>query len=140
MQIQPYLFFPGNCEEAVDFYRRALGAEVRMMMRYSESPEPDTENRVPPESMDKIMHVAFTLGDAVVMASDMPSPKPVSFSGFALSLTPADAAAADRLFAALAQGGTVQMPLGETFWSPRFGMVTDRFGVQWMVGLAGEEA
>lgn len=133
MHIQPYLFFDGRCEEAVDFYRSALGAEVEMLMRYRESPEPPPPGMVPPGSEDKVMHASFRIGDTVVMASDGCSAGQPAFQGFSLSLSVADEAAADRAFAALGDGGQVQMPLGKTFFSPRFGMLTDRFGVGWMV-------
>lgn len=139
MLVQPYLFFGGRCEEAIEHYRRALGAEVVMMMRYEESPESPPPGRVAPGSEKKIMHASLRIGEATVMASDGSCSGEASFEGFSLSITVPDAATADRVFAALAEGGEVQMPLGETFWSPRFGMVTDRFGVGWMVTLPAEE-
>jgi PhnB protein len=130
MFVQPYLFFDGRCEEALAFYRDALGAEVTMLMRFRESPEPTF---APPEAGEKVMHAAFKVGDTLVMASDgMCTGKP-EFRGVALSITVPDADAADRVFAALAEGGQVQMPPAKTFFSPRFGMVADRFGVSWMV-------
>jgi len=135
MVIQPYLFFAGRCQEALDLYRDAVGAEVLMLMRYRESPEPVPPGRIAPGWDDKVMHASVRIGDTVVMASDGCSPEGPSFAGFSLSLTVADAATADRIFARLADGGSVQMPLTETFWSPRFGMVTDQFGVQWMITL-----
>ncbi|MBA4143067.1 MAG: VOC family protein [Nitrosospira sp.] len=136
MQVQPYLFYDGRCEEAVEFYRGALGAEVTMLMRFRDSPESAHGCKIPSGSEDKIMHSSFRVGDTTVMASDgMCSGQP-SFQGFSLSLTVVDVAEADRLFAALADGGQVQMPLAETFWSPRFGMVADRFGVSWMIMVA----
>jgi len=138
MVIQPYLFFAGRCQEALDLYRDAVGAEVLMLMRYRESPEPVPPGRTAPGWDDKVMHASVRIGDSVVMASDGCSPEDPSFAGFSLSLTVADAATADRTFARLAEGGSVQMPLTETFWSPRFGMVTDRFGVQWMITLPTE--
>ncbi|HSO07431.1 MAG TPA: VOC family protein [Pelomicrobium sp.] len=133
MLIQPYLFFDGRCEEALDYYRRAVGAEVETLMRYRESPDPPPPGMVPPGSGDKIMHASLRIGDTVVMASDGCNAGQPSFHGFSLSLTVADEAEADRAFAALGDGGQVQMPLGKTFFSPRFGMLTDRFGVGWMV-------
>jgi PhnB protein len=136
MQVQPYLFFDGRCEEAVEFYRNALGAEVTMLMRYKDSPDPPLPGRVPLGSEDKVMHVSLRIGEATVMASDGSCSGQPSFQGFSLSLTVPDPAEADRLFAALADGGQVQMPLTETFWSPRFGMVADRFDVGWMVNVA----
>ena len=133
MDIQPYLFFNGRCEEAVEFYRKALGAEVEMLMRYKESPEPPPPGMVPPGSENKVMHAAMRIGGAVVMASDGDCSGRIEFRGFSLSITAPDAATADHFFNALAEGGRVQMPLGKTFFSPRFGMVEDRFGVGWMV-------
>ncbi len=134
MHVQPYLMFDGRCEEAVNFYVKALGATVEMMMRYSESPDPPPPGMVPPGSENKIMHASFRIGDSIVMASDDCSGKP-SFQGFSLSITVPDEAAADRAFNALVEGGQVHMPLGKTFWSPRFGMLADRFGVGWMVNV-----
>ncbi|MBX9740745.1 MAG: VOC family protein [Beijerinckiaceae bacterium] len=132
MPVQPYLFFDGVCEQALDFYTQALGAKVGMAMRFRDNPAA-SEGVNPPGSEDRIMHAAFTIGDTTIMASDgMCAGKP-SFQGFALSLTVKDAEEAERAFGALADGGAVQMPLGETFFSPRFGMVADRFGVSWMV-------
>jgi PhnB protein len=139
MAVQPYLFFDGRCEEAVEFYQRALGAKVGMLMRFKESPDPPPPGMVPPDSGDKVMHAELQIGDTVVMASDGSCTGKPSFKGFSLSLTAADAAEADRLFNALADGGQVQMPMGPTFWSPRFGMVADRFGVGWMVGVMTDQ-
>jgi PhnB protein len=139
MAVQPYLFFDGRCEEAVEFYQRALGAKVGMLMRFKESPEPPPPGMVPPDSGDKVMHAELQIGDTVVMASDGSCTGKPSFKGFSLSLTAADATEADRLFNALADSGQVQMPMGPTFWSPRFGMVADRFGVGWMVGVMTDQ-
>lgn len=136
MQIQPYLFFDGRCEEAVEFYRHALGAEVDMLMRYRESPESPPPDQVRAGIDDLIMHASLRVGDAVIMASDDCTPHPKAFGGFSLSIGVPDTAAADRMFAALADGGEVQVPLGRTFFSPRFGMVVDRFGVSWMINVA----
>ena len=133
MPVQPYLFFNGRTEEALDFYRTALGAEVEMLMRFRDSPEPPQPGMVPPGSEDKVMHSSFQIGDSVIMASDGCADGQPKFQGFSLSLPAKDAAEADRLFAALAEGGQVQMPLTTTFFSPCFGMVADRFGVSWMV-------
>ena len=135
MPIQPYLFFEGRTEEALDFYRKALGAEVEMLMRFKDSPEPPPPGMVPPGSENKIMHASFKVGDAVVMASDGGCTNKQNFGGFSLSIAVETEADADRMFAGLAEGGQVQMPLGQTFWSPRFGMVVDRFGVSWMINL-----
>lgn len=133
MEIQPYLFFNGRCDEALEFYRRALGAEVTMLMRYKDSPEPPPPGVIPPGSENKVMHAAFRVGKAVAMASDGRCQGKPNFDGFSLSLAVPDAATADRMFNALADGGQVQMPLGKTFFAPRFGMVADRFGVSWMI-------
>ena len=138
MLVQPYLFFDGRCEEAVEFYRRALGAELQMLMRYSESPEPAPPGMVPPGSEHKVMHASFRVGESVVMASDDCSGQARAFAGFSLSITVADAAEAKRCFDALAEGGKVQMPLGKTFWAPCFGMLTDRYGVGWMLNALAQ--
>ena len=131
MAVQPYLFFDGRCEEAIEFYKQAVGAEVNMLMRYRESPE-QQPGMVKPGYENKIMHATLRIGNANVMASDGCS-EGTNFQGFSLSLTAANETDASRKFAALAEGGQVQMPLGKTFWSPCFGMVADRFGVGWMV-------
>ena len=136
MQIQPYLSFDGRCEEAINFYRKAVGAQVEMMMRFKESPEPPQPGMVPPGSENKVMHAAIRIGDSTVLASDGRCQGKPSFQGIMLSLTVSSEAEADRAFNALADGGKVQMPLGKTFFSPRFGMVADRFGVNWMVYVA----
>ena len=133
MQVQPYLFFDGRCEEALEFYKSVLGIKLEMLMRFKDSPEPPQPGMCPPGSEDEVMHASFRVGDTLVMASDgMAKGKP-EFKGFSLSLDAATEAEADRLFAALGKGGQVQMPLAKTFFSPRFGMVADRFGVSWMV-------
>lgn len=131
--IQPYLFFNGRCEEAIEFYRKALGAEVEMMMRFKESPEPHQPGTVPPGFENKILHASFRIGQTTVMASDDSSAEKPRFEGFFLSLSVPNKTAADRAFAALADRGEVRMPLAKTFWSPRFGMVKDRFGIGWMI-------
>jgi len=130
MQVQPYLFFDGRCEEALQFYQRNLGAKVEMMMRYKDNPEPGYN---PPNSEQKVMHACVRIGDTAVMASDGNCTGKPSFQGFSLSLSAKDPDEAKRLFSTLAEGGQVQMPLGETFFAERFGMVADRFGVSWMV-------
>jgi len=135
MRIEPYLFFNGRCEEAIEFYKKALGAEVLMLMRFKESPEPPPPGMIPPGSENKIMHASLRVGETTVMASDGGCNGQSDFQGFSLSITTADEAEADRKFAALADGGQVQMPLTKTFWSPRFGMLADRFGVGWMVSV-----
>ena len=134
--IQPYLFFNGSCEEAIEFYRKALGAEVEMRMRFKESPEPPPPGTVTPGLENKIMHSSFRVGQTTVMASDGDSTDKPSFQNFSLSLSVAHEAEVDRAFNALADGGQVKMPLTKTFWSPRFGMVEDRFGVGWMISVA----
>jgi PhnB protein len=130
MLIQAYLSFDGRCEEAVEFYRRALGAEVQMLMRFRDAPE---GSGISPGSEDKVMHACLKIGDSQVMASDGRCTGKTNFQGFCLSITVANEAEADKVFAALGDGGQVQMPLGKTFFSRRFGMVADRFGVCWMV-------
>lgn len=136
MQIRPYLFFDGRCEEAIEFYRRALGAEVTMLMRFKDNPDPPPEGTTAPGSGEKVMHTELRIGETTVLASDGRCLGRPSFQGFALSLTAPDEAEAERLFASLADGGEVQMPLAKTFFSPSFGMVADRFGVSWMVYVA----
>jgi PhnB protein len=133
MQIQPYLFFDGRTEEALEFYKKALGAKVDALMRFKESPEPANN---PPGSAEKVMHAAFRVGDTQVMASDGMCAGQSKFQGFALSIAAKSEAEAEKLFGALADGGQVQMPLTKTFFSPRFGMVADRFGVTWMILVA----
>jgi PhnB protein len=128
VQIQPYLFYNGHCEEAIDFYRAAVGAEVTMLMRFKESPDPTSHGME-----EKVMHASLRIGDTTVLVSDGRCSGPLSFQGFALSLTVPDDAEAERLFAALGDGGQVQMPLTKTFFSSKFGMVADRFGVTWMI-------
>ena len=130
MHVQPYLFFDGRAEEALEFYRSKLGARVNFLMRFKESPEP-MPGGAPPG--DKVMHAELRIGETTLMASDGHCAGRPSFQGFALSLNAADEAEAKRLFAALGEGGQVQQPLIKTFFSPAFGMVADRFGVLWMV-------
>jgi len=136
MQVQPYLNFDGRCEEALEFYRRALGAKIEMLMRFKESPDP---SMVSPGSEEKVMHSSLRVGDATVLASDGRCQGQTNFQGISLTLSVADAAEAEKRFGALADGGQVQMPLTETFFSPRFGMVADRFGVTWMVLVESQE-
>ncbi len=139
MQVQPYLFFDGRCEEAFGFYRKKLGAEVTMLMRFKESPDP-AHCPGGAASGDKVMHGSLRIGETTVLASDGRCEGRPSFQGFSLSLTVANDAEAERLFAALSDGGQVQMPLGKTFFASSFGMVADRFGVSWMVYVAPSEA
>lgn len=136
MQVQPYLFFDGRCEEAVEFYRRALGAEVTMLMRFRDSPEPHEHGMVPPGAENKVMHASFRIGNTTLLASDGRCLGRPSFQGVSLSLTVPNDKDAERLFASLADGGQVQQPLIKTFFSSRFGMVADRFGVSWMIVVA----
>ena len=133
MQVQPYLMFDGRCEEAIEFYKKTLGAKVEMLMRFKESPEPPPPGCMAPGTEDKVMHACLRIGDTAVMASDGQCGGKPSFQGFSLSITAPTEADADRMFNALADGGQVQMPLAKTFFSPRFGMVADRFGMSWMV-------
>jgi PhnB protein len=128
MQIQPYLFYNGRCDEAIEFYRAAVGAEVTMLARYKDSPEPTSHG-----DAEKVMHASLRIGGTTVLVSDGRCTGQLDFQGFALSLTVPNDAEAERLFAALGDGGQVQMPLGKTFFSPKFGMVADRFGVLWMI-------
>ena len=133
MLVQPYLFFDGRCEEALEFYRTALGAEVTMLMRFKESPEPMSPDMCPPGSEEKVMHASFRIGETTLMASDGRAQGKPMFQGFSLSLSAASDAEAERLYTALGDGGQVQMPLGKTFYASSFGMVADRFGVSWMI-------
>jgi PhnB protein len=135
--VEPYLFFGGRCEEALEFYRKALGAQIGMTMRYKDSPEPPPPGMLPTGFENKVMHASFRIGTTTVMASDGCS-EGGSFSGFSLALAVPTEAEAERAFAALADGGKVQMPLTKTFWSPRFGMLTDRFGIGWMINVVTE--
>jgi PhnB protein len=133
--VQPYIFFGGRCEEALEFYKSAIGAEVDMLMRYKDSPEPTPPGMLAEGFEDKVMHTSFRVGETTLMASDGCSQDDANFNGFRLSLSVPNEAEADRAFAALAAGGEVQMPLTKTFWSPRFGMLTDRFGLGWMINV-----
>ena len=136
MNVQPYLFFDGRCEEAIAFYRRAIGAEVQMLMRWKDMPEPRQQPQPVPD--DKIMHAHLKIGDSSVLASDGRCRGQPNFQGFALSLTAKDDTEAARLFAALADGGQVEMPLAKTFFASSFGMLSDRFGITWMVIHEGD--
>ena len=132
--IQPYLFFGGRCEEALEFYESAIGAEIEMKMLYKASPEAVAPDMIPEGYEGKVMHASFRVGGSLVMASDGCG-ESLAFGGFSLSLSVETEAEADRAFNALADGGKVIMPLSKTFWSPRFGMLTDRFGLGWMVSV-----
>ncbi len=133
LQIQPYLFFDGRCEEAVEFYRRVLDAEVLMLMRYKDSPQPQPSGMLPPGAENKVMHMSLRIGETVFMASDGCAGGQPSFQGFALTLSVDGDAEARRVFDALGAGGQVRMPLGPTFFASSFGMLADRYGVPWMV-------
>ena len=130
MAVTPYLFFNGRCDEAVSFYKKTLGAEEVMLMRFKQAPD---QNMVPPDGGEKIMHARLKIGGTVVYLSDGMCSGQQSFEGFSLSLTVPDATEAQRRFDALADGGQVRMPLDKTFFSPRFGMLTDKFGVGWIL-------
>jgi PhnB protein len=132
MEVQPYLSFDGRCEEAIEFYKAKLGAEVIMLMRFKDVPEPQA-SMVPPGGENKVMHARLRLGDTAVLMSDGRCRGKPNFDGFSLSVTASSEDDAERMFTALSDGGQVQMPLAKTFFSPRFGMVADRFGVSWMV-------
>jgi PhnB protein len=133
--VEPYLFFAGRCEEALEFYETTLGAKREMLMRFEDSPEPMPEGTTPPGWGKKVMHASLLIGSGRIMASDGCNADSAGFSGFSLSLAPANEAEAHRLFDALAEGGTVEMPLAKTFWSPCYGMLTDKFGIGWMVNV-----
>jgi PhnB protein len=144
MQVLPYLFFDGRAEEAIEYYKKALGAELNMLMRFKDrppegNPESNEECARPPGSEDKVMHASFRVGDTMVMASDGRCTGQPSFEGFSLTLTPATVEEADRMFNALADSGQVRMPMAKTFFSPRFGMVADKFGISWMIFVAPAE-
>jgi PhnB protein len=132
MDVQPYLFFDGRCEEALEFYKKTLGAEVKVLLRFKDNPEPQP-GMTPPGAENKVMHANFRIGDTDLLASDGRCLGQPKFQGFSLSLWAKTEAEADKKFAALADGGQVQMPLAKTFFSPRFGMVADKFGIGWMV-------
>jgi PhnB protein len=134
MSINTYLFFDGRCEEALNFYKTTLGASIEFMMRNSESPEAPPADS-PPMPANAVMHASFRIGDTMLMASDAPPSGDRPFKGFSLSISRATEEEARETFGALASGGKVDLPLSKTFWSPCFGMLTDKFGVSWMVGI-----
>jgi PhnB protein len=133
MQIQPYLSFEGRADEAIEFYKKAIGAKVEMLMRFKEAPD---QSMVTPESKDKVMHAALRAGDTQLLMSDGRCTGSANFNGIALALSAATDADAERIFNALAEGGKVNMPMAKTFFSSKFGMVADKFGVGWMVMVA----
>lgn len=137
--VQPYLFFSGRCEEALEFYRTAVGARVEFLMRHSDSPDAPPPGMLQPGWENKVMHATFHIGSSTVMGSDGCDDKS-QFGGFALSIAWPTEAEADQAFARLSEGGQVQMPLTKTFWSPKFGMLIDRFGVSWMVTVTAPPA
>ena len=134
MQVQPYLFFDGRCDEALDFYKKAVGATPKMLMRFKDAPD---QSMITPQSKDKVMHAAVDIGDTTVLMSDGHCTGNTEFKGFSLAYSARNEAEADKVFGALSDGGNVTMPLAKTFFSPRFGMLTDKFGVGWMV-LVGQ--
>ena len=136
LEIEPYLFFGGKCEEALAFYSDVLGAETLFKMRFSESPDPLPEGMIANGFEEKIMHSTFRVKDTTIMASDGCGPE-AKFEGFSLAINLDDEAEAKRIFEGLSKGGKVDMPLSKTFWSPCYGMLTDRFGVAWMVMVQG---
>jgi PhnB protein len=139
MIVQPYLFFEGRAEEALNFYTKALDTKPSMVMRYREAPDAPPPGMLPAGTEDKVMHASFKVGDTEVMLSDGTCGGAPKFDGFSLAMDVADEREAHRRFDALAVGGEVTMPLGKTFWSPCFGMLKDRFGVSWMIMVAGDQ-
>lgn len=137
--LHPYLFFGGQCAEALEFYRTTLDARIDVLLRYKDAPDPPPPGMLPPGFEDKVMHASFYIGANLLMASDGCG-EAGTFNGFMLSLAVTTESEADRLFAGLAEGGKIEMPLGRTFWSPRFGMVRDRYGLGWMINLVPAEA
>ena len=133
MPVQPYLNFDGRCDEALEFYKKALGAKVTMLMRFKDAPD---KSVISPGNEDKVMHAAFEVGDTQLLASDGLCQGKGNFNGIALTISARSEAEADQYFNGLAEGGQVQMPLAKTFFSPRFGMLSDKFGVGWMVLVA----
>jgi PhnB protein len=131
MNVQPYLFFDGRCDEALDFYKQAIGADVKMLMRWKDSPD---KSMCTAANADKVMHSQFQVGDATIMASDGRNSGQPKFDGFALTIAAKDEAEAEKIFGALlGGGGQVTMPMSKTFFAPRFGMLAGKFGVHWMV-------
>ena len=135
MQVQPYLFFDGRCDEALDFYKKAVGAKVEARMSWKDCPD---QGGCKPGNENKVMHAAFKVGDATVLASDGNCEGKPEFKGFSLTISAKTEAEADKMFAALSDGGEVQLPLTKTFFSPKFGMCADKFGIPWMVSCERE--
>lgn len=138
MQVFSYLFLDGKADEAIEFYRKALGAKVNQLMRFKEAPEPAAQREGQPDNSEKVMHASLSIGETTVFLSDGECGSAPRFQGFGLALTVTDDNEAKRLFTALSDGGQVRMPLAKTFFSSSFGMVADRFGVTWMVMAQGE--
>ncbi len=130
MQVQPYLFFDGRCDEAIEFYKKAIGAKVGMLMRWKDSPD---KSMCTASNADKVMHAQFQVGETAILASDGRNSGQPKFDGFALTIAVQNEAQADQMFGALGEGGQVTMPMSKTFFSPRFGMLADKFGVHWMI-------
>lgn len=137
MQLNPYLTFNGKCEAAFKFYERCLGGKIEMMMTHGDSP---MAAQVPPEWRSKIIHARLTVGDKVLMGSDAPPEHYEEAKGFSVALSVDDTSEAERIFNALAENGTVRMPLQQTFWAARFGMLVDQFGVPWMINSEQPES
>jgi PhnB protein len=133
MKVEPYLSFEGRCDEAIDFYKSAVGAKVNMLMRFKEAPECPPSGKFPPEQLNKVMHASLTIGDSIVMATDGHCTGNANFSGISLTMSVSSDAEAEKMYASLGAGGKVTMPMGKTFFASRFGMLTDRFGVPWMI-------
>ncbi len=133
MNLQPYVFFDGRCEEALDFYTKAIGAKATMLMRFKDAPD---KSMIMPGAENKVMHAQVQIGDTTVLMSDGRCTGKPNFQGFALTISAKTEAEADKIFTALSDGGQVTMPLAKTFFSPRFGMLADKFGVGWMVLVA----
>ena len=138
MKVQAYVTFGGRCEEALEFYKKAVGAEVKDLLRWKDSP--DAAMQPPPGYEEKVMNASFRIGDSELMADDGMGAKGVEFKGMTLALSVADDAEAKRVFTALGEDGSVQMPLAKTFWTSSFGMLTDKFGVPWMVNVDASPA
>ena len=133
MQVIPYLSFEGRCEEAIEFYKTALGAKAHTILRFKDSPDCPPSGKFPPEMLNKVMHAAMQIGSTTVMATDGHCGGAANFTGTSMTISVKTDEEADRYFAALSEGGKVNMPLTKTFFSSRFGMLADRFGVPWMV-------
>ena len=136
MEANPYLFFNGNCEEALNFYEKTFGAQIEAVMKHGGTP---SEEHVPPDRRDKVMHARFRIGDDVLFASDAPPGHYRAPQGYSTSISLKDVAKGEQIFNALAENGQIQMPFAPTFWAAGFGMCVDRFGIPWMVNCEGEK-